>query len=132
MMKRINASLNLELTKKKPDSDASRINHEVRFLLNQVERKAYIGFTASPFANMFVPPKTDPLRDENGKYIPTLYPRDFIHLLPEPKGYFGLKKLCPYDEPKWTNHLSKVDEKEAIFIGKILRKKVYLSQFSLE
>lgn len=117
------ASLNLELTKKKPDSDASRINKEVRLLLNQVERKAYIGFTASPFANMFVPPKFDPLRDDNGKQIPTLYPRDFIHLLPEPKGYFGLKKLCPGDSPKWTNHLSKVEEKEASFYRKNTEKK---------
>ena len=72
---------------------------------------------------MFVPPKFDPLRDDNGKQIPTLYPRDFIHLLPEPKGYFGLKKLCPGDSPKWTNHLSKVEEKEANFYRKNTEKK---------
>lgn len=117
------ASLNLELTKKRPDNKASRINREVRTLLHQVERKAYVGFTASPFANMFVPPKYDPLTDKNGKHVPTLYPRDFIHLLPEPKGYFGLKKLCPGDEPKWTNHLSEVVEKEADFYRRNTEKK---------
>ena len=112
------ASLNLELTKKKPDSDASRINKEVRILLNQVERKAYIGFTASPFANMFVPPKFDLLRDDNGKQIPTLYPRDFIHLLPEPKGYFGLNKLCPGDEQNGQTICQRLKER-----GQLLQEK---------
>ncbi len=26
-----------------------------------------------------------------------------------------MKKLCPGDEPKWTNHLSKVEDEEADF-----------------
>ena len=63
------ASLNLELAKKGSSNDASRINKEIRTLINSVERKAYVGFTASPFANMFVPPKTDRVRDSDGKLL---------------------------------------------------------------
>ena len=97
---------------------ASRINKEIRLVLQCVERNAYIGFTASPFANMFVPPFKDRLKDVSGKPIPTLYPRDFIYLLPEPDGYFGLKRMCPGDIPHWPAHLSYVEEDEADFYRK--------------
>jgi len=115
------ASLNL-LAKKKtnPSDDATRINKEIRLLLNSFQRHVYIGFTASPFANMFVPPQTDGTKHpKTGKVLPTLYPRDFIYLLPEPEGYFGLKKMCPGDHASFTpRHLSEVGEKEAEFYHK--------------
>ena len=118
------ASLNLVLSQKDPDTEASRINKEVRTILYGVPNRNYIGFTASPFANMFVPPSKDTLKDNLGNHIPTLFPRDFIYLLPEPKGYFGLKKMCPGDDPKFTNHLIKVEEEEAKFYRKKKKLKV--------
>jgi len=118
------ASLNNFITKKKlteeekkDKKDASKINRSIRELLHEVPQHAYIGFTASPFANLFVPPDIDELEYQSVK-IPTLYPRDFIYLLPEPKGYFGLNKLCQGDEAKWTNVLCKVLEEEAEFYRK--------------
>jgi hypothetical protein len=125
------ASLNLEITNKSSTGEASTINQEIRTLLYLVERKAYVGFTASPFANMFVAPEYDGTRFKpGGDMMPTLYPRDFIYLLPEPKGYFGLKKLCPGDEPKWTNHLAVVSEKEAKFYRKNTERRGTSEMFS--
>jgi hypothetical protein len=115
------ASLNLLAHAKsipKSAVKASRINKEIRLILQCVDRNAYIGFTASPFANMFVPPFKDGFNDSAGKPIPTLYPRDFIYLLPEPEGYFGLKRMCTGDLPHWPAHLSYVTEDEANFYRK--------------
>ena len=69
---------------------------------------------------MFVPPQTDGTKHPmTGKVLPTPYPRDFIYLLPEPEGYFGLKKMCPGDNASFTpRHLFEVGEKEAEFYRK--------------
>jgi len=117
------ASLNLTLSESQPDKESSRINELLREALHSIPNHVYIGFTASPFANTFVPPEIDRLKDSSGLHIPTLYPRDFIFLLPEPQGYFGLKEMCPTTEPKWTNHLHEVKEAEAIFYRKNTEKK---------
>lgn len=55
-----------------------RINPLIRRLISLMPRCTYIGYTATPFANVFIDPKDD-----------DLYPRDFILNLPRPDGYFG-------------------------------------------
>lgn len=66
----------------------SRINGLIRELLNKFERKAYVAYTATPFANILIPSeKYDP------RYSKDLYPKDFIVSLPKPKGYFGAEEL---------------------------------------
>lgn len=55
------------------------INPLIREILALMPRNTFIGYTATPFANVFI----DPSSSED------LYPRDFILNLPEPKGYFG-------------------------------------------
>jgi hypothetical protein len=52
------------------------------------KRSAYVGYTATPFANVFI--KHDTEHEDLGD---DLYPRNFIHSLPEPKGYFGTKRI---------------------------------------
>ena len=114
------ASLNLLAHAKtipKHEEKASRINKEIRLVLQCAERNAYIGFTASPFANMSCRPQGSP-QGCSGKHIPTLYPRD-LSILPEPDGYFGLKKMCPGDIPHWPHHLSLWKRKKRSFIEKI-------------
>ena len=83
--------------------------------MHEVPLHAYM--TLLSHSKSFVPPDFDEFEYQSVK-IPTLYPRDFIYLLPEPKGYFGLNKLCPEDEAKWTNVLCKVLEEEAEFYRK--------------
>lgn len=71
-----------------PDSDPTRTNDGIRRILSLFPRKAYVGYTATPFANVLIDMGADHqiLQDD-------LYPRNFIVSLPEPKGYFGTKKI---------------------------------------
>lgn len=62
--------------------DPSVINALVRQIL-QLPKVAYVGYTATPFANVFI----DPTVDQD------LYPRDFIIDLPRPAGYFGPERI---------------------------------------
>lgn len=74
-----NASVNTSTA----DDRRSRINGYILELLQLIPRAAYIGYTATPFANFFV----DPSVPED------LYPKDFIIDLPKPTGYFGPESL---------------------------------------
>jgi hypothetical protein len=60
-----------------------RINPLIREILNHLPRVAYIGYTATPFANLLI----DPAAPED------FYPKDFILSLPEGEGYQGPETL---------------------------------------
>jgi len=66
----------------------SIINGLIRDLLKRFERKAYVAYTATPFANILIPHDTSDPRVGND-----LYPRDFIVDLPKPAGYFGAEEI---------------------------------------
>lgn len=55
-------------------------------MLKLMPLSTYVGYTATPFANVFV----DPMGAD-------LYPKDFILNLPRPDGYFGPEKLFGRD-----------------------------------
>lgn len=71
-------------------SDATIINTRVRQILGLFPRSAYVGYTATPFANVLISEKDD--HPTLGK---TLYPRDFIIALPKPDGHMGLDEFFP-------------------------------------
>lgn len=58
----------------------STINQRLTELLSILPRAQYVGYTATPFANVLVDPS-----DTEG-----IYPKDFIISLPRPKGYMGV------------------------------------------
>jgi len=60
----------------------------IRELLSLFHRSCYVGYTATPFANIFIDPDTD---DEALKQ--DLFPRDFIIGLDAPSNYFGAQKI---------------------------------------
>ena len=64
--------------------DPTAINRRIRSLLGLFTRSSYVGFTATPFANVFIDPDTDD--DMLGS---DLFPRDFIYSLEAPTNYFG-------------------------------------------
>lgn len=66
----------------------SVINGLIRALLLKFERRAYIAYTATPFANILIPHDTTDPRVAND-----LYPKDFIVDLPKPNGYFGAEEF---------------------------------------
>ncbi|MCH5179815.1 MAG: DEAD/DEAH box helicase family protein [Erysipelotrichales bacterium] len=78
-----NASINTN----KPDNDPTKINKYIRSLLSLFTRSTYVGFTATPFANVFISydKEDEMLKDD-------LFPRDFIYALNSPSNYYGAKK----------------------------------------
>jgi Z1 domain len=86
-----NASIN---TKTQP-AETTAINRAIRDLLTLFTRSSYVGFTATPFANIFIDPDTT---DE--MIADDLFPRDFIHLLEPPTNYIGMTGIFPADDPE--------------------------------
>ena len=76
-----------------PQRSPSRINELLRTLIKSLPRVSYVGYTATPFANVFIDPD-----EETPELGLTLYPKDFIVSLPKPRGHFGLEEVFP-DEP---------------------------------
>lgn len=66
------------------EHDPSTINGLIRKLLTLFQQKAYVGYTATPFANIFIHEQAE--TDEEG---PDLFPSSFITSLPAPSDYFG-------------------------------------------
>lgn len=79
-----NASINIKYGK----DEVSRINGQIRELLGLFNRSCYVGYTATPFANIFIDPDHE---DEVGKQ--DLFPRHFIIGLDAPTNYFGPRKV---------------------------------------
>lgn len=84
-----NASINTN----KPDLDPTRTNSMIRRILGLFAKSCYLGYTATPFANIFINPEAydDEAREE-------LFPRDFIYCLNAPNTYFGPEKVFLDDE----------------------------------
>lgn len=87
-----NASINTnfplldENGKVEEEYDVSAINGLIRKLLHSFEKSAYVGYTATPFANIFIHPDID---KKNPEYGDDLFPRSFIINLPAPSNYIG-------------------------------------------
>ncbi len=76
-----------------PDSDPTAINASIREILALGNRVSYIGFTATPFANVFIEFDGDKEVTADDLLGEDLFPRDFITLLEPPSNYFGLSDL---------------------------------------
>ena len=66
------------------------INRLIRQLLNIHQKRCFIGYTATPFANIFI--HEDGVTKEHG---PDLFPKNFIIDLPIPSNHSGIEKLFP-------------------------------------
>lgn len=80
-----NASIDTRRPARKDrDHDPSVINREIRKLLLCFRQRAYVGYTATPYANILIH------KDNEAKQVgPDLFPRDFIVMLPAPSNYVG-------------------------------------------
>lgn len=76
------------------DLDPTTINGLIRKLLRIFKCRSYVGYTATPFANIFIPPHLD-----NEHFGEDLYPRDFIFRAPRSDQYIGAREFFGlYDE----------------------------------
>lgn len=84
-----NASINTN----REDLDPTRTNAKIREILSLFAKSCYVGYTATPFANIFINPEaySDDVRED-------LFPRDFIYCLDAPTTYFGAEKVFLNEE----------------------------------
>ncbi len=100
-----NASIN---TRKDP-TETTAINRAIRDLLGLFKRSSYVGFTATPFANIFIDPtSTDEMLGDD------LFPNDFIHVLEPPTNYVGMNLLFPRGDPEEPDVAGTAQELEMI------------------
>ncbi len=67
----------------------SAINDQIIDLLSKFSRKCYVGYTATPYANVFIP--------INNEFYQNIFPKDFIVKLDEPSNYLGPLKYFGTD-----------------------------------
>ena len=75
------ASIN---TSADPDADPTAINRLIRRLLRSFERVSFVGYTATPFGNIFIAPEAD-----HEDFGADLFPKAFIVNLKAPSDYVG-------------------------------------------
>lgn len=88
-----NASINTKHYKE----DVSRINEQIRELLAVFRKSVYVGYTATPYANILV--DKDEVDEKLGK---DLFPRNFIYTLNASDSYFGADEVFGDIEPDDT------------------------------
>ena len=73
----------------KERKERSETNRRIVTLLKLLPRAQYVGYTATPFANVFINPED----------AEDLFPSDFIIALPKPNGYMGVKEFYDDSDP---------------------------------
>lgn len=89
-------------------SNPTAINERIRGLLALFHRSSYVGFTATPFANVFIDPDSvDAMIGDD------LFPRDFIYALEPPINYLGPQAL--FGDPMRLDVLRWIEDADAVF-----------------
>ncbi|MBO5362401.1 MAG: DEAD/DEAH box helicase family protein [Paludibacteraceae bacterium] len=89
-----NASVNT----KRDQTDPTKTNKLIRQICNLFKNATYVGFTATPFANVFIDPDS---ADAMGKA--DLFPEHFIYSLPTPSNYVGAKRIFDPSGDRYGN-----------------------------
>lgn len=90
-----NASVNT----RKDETDPTRTNKLIRQICNLFMNSTYVGFTATPFANVFIDPDSvDSMQHAD------LFPEHFIYALEAPSNYVGADKIF-YPEGTYFGNL---------------------------
>ena len=75
-----------------PEHDPTAINRCIRRFLFCFEKSAYVGYTATPFANIFIHEQGTTAEESED-----LFPRSFIMTLPAPSNYVGPVRIFGLD-----------------------------------
>ena len=74
------------------NTDVTAINGRIRELLDAFEKSSYVGYTATPFANIFINPDA-----ETPKHGEDLFPRSFILNVSPPSNYVSPSRVFGLD-----------------------------------
>lgn len=88
-----NASVNT-----KSEDSPTAINGQIREMLKLFSKSSYVGFTATPFANIFIDPD-----NYNDMVAEDLFPKDYIYSLNSPSNYIGARNI--FDENGEAKHM---------------------------
>lgn len=94
------------------------INKLIRTLLNLFNQNTFIGYTATPYANLFIAQEhneelTTIVKNKEYKIGEDLFPRDFIINIKSPTNYIGAAKIFGFENPN-------AEEKEPLDIFRMI------------
>lgn len=70
------------------DKDPTAINNQITDLIDMFTKSSYVGFTATPYANIFIDPDTtEQMKKED------LFPKNYIYALNAPTNYIGARDI---------------------------------------
>lgn len=95
----------------KEGNDPTAINLAIRDLLSLFDRSSYVGYTATPFANIFIDPENED-EMQNGEIYKDLFPRDFILSLDPPDNYIGPHRIFTDDAD--IHIINSIDDNEEL------------------
>ena len=97
-----NASVNTNSS----DVDPTKTNKIIRDICGLFKNATYVGFTATPFANVFIDPDSvDKMKQAD------LFPEHFIYALPTPSTYIGAEKIF-YEDGEYYKNLRFISDIE--------------------
>lgn len=106
-----NASVNTS------QEEITKTNKMIRALLTLFARSSYIGYTATPYANIFIEPDSyDEMVKED------LFPKDFIYSMWAPSNYIGPRSIFESDGDH-NYMLRTIPNTEKLFEGNLYHKK---------
>lgn len=94
---------------KAADEDPSKTNKYIEDLLNIFRFASYVGFTATPYANIFIDPATNEEMEREG-----LFPKDYIYALDAPTNYIGARNIFPANS-KYHHILRDIEDAEDFY-----------------
>jgi len=85
-------------------NDIKTINKLIRTLLNVFDQNTFVGYTATPYANLFIPQDfndelTTVVKGKTYFIGEDLFPKDFIVNIIAPKNYIGAAKMFGLENP---------------------------------
>ena len=104
-----NASVNT----KKDKLDPTKTNKIIRKICNAFNNVTYVGFTATPFANVFIDPDTTKEMENTD-----LFPEHFIYVLPTPSTYIGATSIFSKSSKYYSSlkFITDIEEPEPEYI----------------
>jgi len=98
----VNSVSKKKLTREQAMEEAKAINRLMRTLVSVFEKVTFIGYTATPYANLFIPNDwkkdlTSVVRGREMKVGPDLFPKDFILNINARKNYIGAAAIFGLD-----------------------------------
>jgi hypothetical protein len=110
--------------------EVKTINRLIRTLLNLFNQNTFIGYTATPYANIFIPSSWSEnletmVKDVKLRVGEDLFPRDFIVNIPPPSNYIGAVQVFGFEneetgeEHEGLDIIRLADDQEPLFPKKI-------------